>query len=81
MEIKETYGFNYPESKPHFFSSDKREKTEVLRGYCRVDGSKNICWAFNLVRGRLVVLGQIDSNEDVKLRAPWASYEQEGWGR
>ena len=35
VEIKETYGINYPKSKPHFFSSDRRGKTEVLRGYCR----------------------------------------------
>ena len=27
-------------SKSHFFSSDKREKTKVLRGYCRDKGPK-----------------------------------------
>jgi len=53
MEIKETYGFTYPKSKPHFFSLDKREKTGVLRDYCRVDRSKNICWALGFVRRRL----------------------------
>ena len=26
---------NFKKSKPQFFFSDKREKTEVLRGYCR----------------------------------------------
>jgi len=78
VEIKETYGFNYPESKPHFFSSDEREKTGVLRDYCKVNGSKNICWVLGLVQGCLVIRRQINSNEDVKLRAPWASYEWEG---
>ena len=43
VEIKETYEFNYPKSKPHFSSSDKGEKTEVLRGYRKVEGPKNIC--------------------------------------
>ena len=70
VEIKETYGFNYPKSKPHFFSLDKREKTEVLRGYCRDKGPKNICWALGLVRGHFVVRRQINSNEDVRLRTP-----------
>ena len=49
VEIKETYGINYPKSKPRFFSLDRREKTEVLRGYCRVKGSKNACWALGHV--------------------------------
>ena len=49
VEIKETYGINYPKSKPHFFSSDKSEKIGVLRGYCRDEGPKNICWALGLV--------------------------------
>ena len=57
VEIKETYGFNYPKSKPHFFSLDKREKMGVLRGYCKVEESKIICWALGLFRGRLVVQG------------------------
>jgi len=48
-EIKETYGINYPKSKPHFFSSDGRGKTGVLRGYCRDKGPKNICWTLGLV--------------------------------
>ena len=55
VEIKETYVINYPKSKPHFFSSDKKEKTGVLRGYCRDEGPKNICWALGLVRGHIVV--------------------------
>ena len=43
MEIREKCGINYPNSKPHFFSSDGREKTGVLKGYCRAKGPKNIC--------------------------------------
>ena len=70
VEIKETYVINYPKSKPHFFSSDKKEKTGVLRGYCRDEGPKNICWALGLVRGHFVVRRQINSNEDVRLRTP-----------
>ena len=27
-------------SKPQFFSSDKREKIEILKGYCRDKGQK-----------------------------------------
>ena len=49
MEIKETYGINYPKSKLHFFSSDKKGKTEVLRSYCRDKGPKNKGWALGLV--------------------------------
>jgi len=51
VEIKETYVINYPKSKPNFFSSNKKEKIGVLRGYCRDEGPKNICWALCLVRG------------------------------
>ena len=35
-----------------------------------IEGPKNICWALGLVRGRFVVRGQINSNEDVRLRTP-----------
>ena len=49
VETKETYGINYPKSKPHFFSSDRRRKTRVLRGYYRDKGPKNICWALGFV--------------------------------
>ena len=44
---------------------------------CRVEGPKNICWALGLVWGRLVVRGQINSNEDVRLKTLWASYKWE----
>ena len=27
----------------------------LMKKYCRVEGSKNICWVLDLVRGRLVV--------------------------
>ena len=37
---------------------------------CRVEEPKNIYWALGLVRGRLLVQGQINSNEDVRLRTP-----------
>ena len=43
VEIKETYGIKYPKSKPHIFSSDKRGKTGVFRGYYGDKGPKNIC--------------------------------------
>ena len=56
--------------KPHFFSLDRREKIGVLRGYCRDKGPKNICWALGLVQEQFVVQGQINSNEDVRLRTP-----------
>ena len=32
VEIKETYGINYPKSKPHFFSLDRREKNLSFEG-------------------------------------------------
>ena len=48
VEIIETNGFNSPKSKPHFFSSDKRGKTEVFRGYCRDKGPRGIYWALGL---------------------------------
>ena len=43
VEIKETYGIKYPKSKPQIFSSDKRGKTGVFRGYYGDKGPKNIC--------------------------------------
>ena len=49
VEISEKRGISYPKSKPHFLSLDRREKTGVLRGYCRDKGPKNICWALGLV--------------------------------
>ena len=49
VEIREKRGISYPKSKPHFFSLDRREKTGVLRGYCRDKGPKNIYWALGLV--------------------------------
>ena len=55
VKIREKHGINYPKSKPHFFSSDRREKTEVLRGYCRDRGPKNIGWALGLVQGHFAV--------------------------
>ena len=73
VEIREKCGINYPKSKPHFFSSDRREKTGVLRGYCRDKEPNNICWALGLVRGHFAVRGQINSNEYVRLRTPRAS--------
>ena len=69
-KLREINGFNSPESKPHFFSSNKKGKTGVSRGYCRDEGPKIICWALGLGRGCWVVRGQINSNEDVRLRAP-----------
>ena len=52
VEIKETYGINYPKSKSllFFFSPWRgREKTGVFRGYCRDKEPKNICWVLGLV--------------------------------
>ena len=49
-----------------------------MRGYCQDEGPKNICWALGLVGGCLVVRGQINSNEDVRLRGSRASYDCEG---
>ena len=43
VKIKEKCGINYPKVETPFFSSDRREKTGVLRGYCRNKGPKNIC--------------------------------------
>ena len=40
VEIKETYGFNYPESKPHFFSSDRGKKPEFLGAIVGLMGPK-----------------------------------------
>ena len=40
-----------------------------MKNNCIDKGPKNICWALSLVRGRLVVQGQINSNEDMKLKA------------
>ena len=68
---QETYGINYPKSKTPFFSPQiRRKKTGVLRGCCRDKGPKNICWALGLVQEEFVVQGQINSNEDVRLRTP-----------
>ena len=47
VEIREKRGVNYPKSKHHFFSLGRREKTGVLRGYCKNKGPKNICWALS----------------------------------
>jgi len=33
-------------------------------------GPKNIYWVVGLVRGRLVVRGQINDGEDVRIRTP-----------
>ena len=55
MEIREKRGINYPKSKLHFFSLDRKEKIGVLRGYFRDKGPKNICWDLGLVRGHFAV--------------------------
>jgi len=55
VEIREKCGINYLKSKTHFFSLKRREKTEVLRGYCRDRVLKNICWVLSLVQGYFVV--------------------------
>ena len=70
VEIKKHMGLIIQNQKPHFFSSDRREKIGFLRGYCRDKGPKNICWALSLVQEQFVVQGQINSNEDVRLRTP-----------
>ena len=50
VEIKETYGINYPKSKSHFFSPrTRREKARVLRDYYRDKEPKNISWVLGLV--------------------------------
>ena len=41
---------------------------------CRDKGSKSIYWAVGLVWGRIVVRGQINDSEDVRIRTPQASY-------
>ena len=43
--------------------------------YCRDKGPKSIYWAVGLVRGCLVVQGQINDNEDVRIKTPRASYD------
>ena len=50
VEIKETNGFNSPKSKPHFLLG-LEEKTRILRGCCRDNGPKSICWALALSEG------------------------------
>ena len=70
VKIRKMYGINYPKSKPHFFSSDKRGKNGVLRGYYKDKGPRNICWALCLVREHFAIRGQTNGNEYVRLRTP-----------
>ena len=54
-------------SKPKFYY--------VVYDMCRDKGPKSIYRAVGLVRGRLVLRGQINDNEDVRIRTPRASYD------
>ena len=46
-----------------------------INGYCRDKGAKSVYRAGGLVRGCLIVWGQINDSENVRIRAARASYD------
>lgn len=38
-------------------------------------------WAVGLIQGRLVIQGQLDNREDVRMKMPRTNYDCEGLGR
>ena len=47
----------------------------MLINHCRDEGPKDIYWVVGFVRGRLIVRGQINDSEDVRIRTPRTSYD------